>query len=74
MLRLVRRLGGAGATLQVDEWGQSLLAGCTGALPLAVLIELLAGAHAVPAGALAEAIVPAVRVAVTRGLLVPIGD
>jgi methylase of polypeptide subunit release factors len=65
MLRLVRRLGGAGATLQVDEWGQSLLAGCTGALPLAVLIELLAGAHAVPAGALAEAIVPAVRVAVT---------
>ncbi|MFN8199075.1 MAG: class I SAM-dependent methyltransferase [Nakamurella multipartita] len=74
MLRLVRRLGGAGATLQVDEWGQSLLAGCTGALPLAVLIELLAGAHVVPAGALAEAIVPAVRVAVTRGLLVPIGD
>lgn len=72
MLRLVRRLGGAGASLQVDEWGQSLLAGCTGALPLAVLIDLLARAHSVPGDALAAAILPAVRVAVSRGLLVPV--
>lgn len=72
VFRMARRQGGAGATLQLDEWGQSLLAGCTGAVPLALLIELLASAHQVPAGALAGAIVPSVRVAVMRGLLVPV--
>ena len=34
VLRMIRRQGGAGATLQLDEWGQALLAGCTGAAPL----------------------------------------
>lgn len=72
VFRMARRQGGAGATLQLDEWGQALLAGCTGAAPLALLIELLASAHGVPTGALTEAILPSVRVAVIRGLLVPL--
>lgn len=74
VFRMARRQGGAGATLQLDEWGQALLAGCTGAAPLRLLIELLASAHSVPAGALAGAILPSVRVAVMRGLLVPSGS
>ncbi|HEY5882936.1 MAG TPA: methyltransferase [Nakamurella sp.] len=70
VFRMARRQGGAGATLQLDEWGQSLLAGCTGAAPLALLVELLASAHRVPVDALTAAILPSVRVAVMRGLLV----
>lgn len=72
VFRMVSRPGGPGATLQLDEWSQALLAGCTGAVPLQVLIELLASAHGVPAGALAGAVVPSVRVAVIRGLLLPV--
>ncbi len=72
VFRMARRHGGPGATLQLDEWGQALLAGCTGTAPLRVLIDLLASAHGVPASALAEAILPSVRVAVMRGLLVPV--
>lgn len=72
VFRMVTRPGGPGATLQLDEWSQALLAGCTGAVPLQVLVELLAGAHGVPAGALAAAVVPSVRVAVMRGLLLPV--
>ncbi|WP_420122269.1 DUF7059 domain-containing protein [Nakamurella sp.] len=72
VFRMVVRPGGPGATLQLDEWSQALLAGCTGAVPLQVLIELLASAHGVPAGALAAAVVPSVRVAVMRGLLLPV--
>ena len=71
VLRMLRRPGGPGATLQLDEWGQSLLAGCTGELPLAVLLDLLATAHALDLGALAEAVLPTIRVAITRGLLHP---
>ena len=72
VLRLLRRPGGPGATLQVDEWGESLLAGCTGRLPLAVLLDLLAQAHGLDLGALTEAVLPTIRVAVTRGLLHPV--
>ena len=60
VFRMLRRPGGPGATLQLDEWSQALLAGCTGAVPLQVLIDLLASAHSVPAGALAAAVVPSV--------------
>ena len=73
VLRMLRRASGPGATLQLDEWGQSLLAGCTGALPMIVLLQLLAEAHQVELGALAEAVLPAVRAGVTRGLLLPPG-
>ncbi len=73
VFRMARRPGGAGATLQLDEWGQALLAGCTGAVPLRLLIELLAAAHSVPPGALTQAILPSIRVAIIRGLLVPSG-
>lgn len=72
VFRMVSRPGGPGATLQLDEWSQALLAGCTGAVSLQVLVELLASAHSVPAGALAAAVVPSIRVAVMRGLLVPL--
>ncbi|MEP6559764.1 MAG: methyltransferase [Nakamurella sp.] len=73
VLRMVRRQGGPGATLQLDEWGQALLAGCTGAVPLQLLIELLAAAHGLSPGALAAAVLPSVRVALIRGVLEPIG-
>lgn len=72
VFRMVSRPGGPGATLQLDEWSQALLAGCTGSVPLQVLVELLASAHSVPAGALAAAVVPSIRVAVMRGLLLPV--
>ncbi len=72
VLRMLRRPGGPGATLQVDEWGQALLAGCTGDLPLAVLLDLLSRAHGLDLGALAEAVLPTVRVGITRGLLHPV--
>ncbi len=73
VLRMLRRAGGLGSTLQLDEWGQSLLAGCTGALPLIVLVQLLAQAHDIEPGQLAEAVLPAIRNGVTRGLLLPPG-
>jgi methylase of polypeptide subunit release factors len=73
VLRMVRRQGGPGATLQLDEWGQALLAGCTGAVPLQLLIDLLAAAHGLSTGALAAAVLPSVRVAVIRGVLEPVG-
>jgi methylase of polypeptide subunit release factors len=72
VLRMIRRQGGPGATLQLDEWGQALLAGCQGEAPLQLLIELLAAAHGLSAGALAAAVLPSVRVAVIRGLLEPL--
>jgi methylase of polypeptide subunit release factors len=72
VLRMVHRHGGPGATLQLDEWGQALLGGCTGAVPLQVLIDLLAAAHGLSTGALAAAVLPSVRVAVIRGLLEPV--
>jgi methylase of polypeptide subunit release factors len=72
VLRMVRRPGGPGATLELDEWGQALLAGCRGAAPLRLLIELLAAANGLNTDALADAALPAVRAAVIRGLLEPV--
>lgn len=71
VLRMLHRVGGPGATLQMDEWSRALLAGCQGQLPLAVLIDLLAGANGLDEQALAEAVLPAIRVAITRGILHP---
>jgi len=71
VLRMLRRPGGPGATLQVDEWGSALLAGCTGEVPLGVLLHLLAAAHDLHLGALTEAVLPTIQVAITRGLLHP---
>ncbi len=71
VLRMLRRPGGPGATLQLDEWGQALLGGCTGEVPLGVQIRLLATAHGVDENALAAAMLPAVRAGITRGLLLP---
>lgn len=70
--RVLRRVGGPAATLQLDEWTQGLIAGCRGQLPLSMLVELFATAHGFDRAALAEAVVPAVRHAVTRGLLHPV--
>lgn len=72
VLRLLHRPGGPGAGVQLDEWGQALLAGCTGALPLGTLVELLAAAHGLVPAALQAAVIPAVRTAITRGLLHPV--
>ena len=73
VLRILRRVGGPGAVLQVDEWGQQLLAGCTGAVPLLVVLRLLSDAHDLDVDAVAAAVLPTVREAVTRGVLHPVG-
>ncbi|GAA1480320.1 methyltransferase [Gordonia sinesedis] len=65
----VRRPGGPGATLGVDEVSRALLAGCRGQVPLGALIELLAGFHGVEPDALAAAAMPVVRDAIGRGIL-----
>lgn len=65
----VRRPGGPGAVLGVDEVSRALLAGCRGEVPLGMLIELLAGVHGVDADALAQAALPLVREAIGRGIL-----
>ena len=65
----VRRPGGPGAVLGVDEVSRALLAGCRGQVPLGALIELLAGFHDVDAEALAQAALPVVREAIGRGIL-----
>ena len=73
VLRMLRRPGGPGATLQVDEWGQSLLAGCTGQAPLSLLLDLLAQANGFDVQALTDAVLPSIRDGITRGLLHPVG-
>ncbi|MFE0751439.1 methyltransferase [Gordonia sp. NPDC058843] len=65
----VRRPGGPGAVLGVDEVSRALLAGCRGQVPLGALVELLADFHGVDADALAEAALPVVREAIGRGIL-----
>ncbi|MCG5431595.1 class I SAM-dependent methyltransferase [Mycobacterium sp. MYCO198283] len=65
----VRRPGGPGAVLGVDEVSRALLAGCRGEVPLGTLIDLLAAHHGVDAGALADAALPVVREAIGRGIL-----
>jgi hypothetical protein len=65
----VRRPGGPGAVLAVDEVLTALLAGCRGEVPLGALIALLAAHHGVDADALAEVTLPEVRTAIGRGIL-----
>ena len=65
----VRRPGGPGAVLGVDEVSRALLAGCRGQVPLGMLIELLAGVHGVDHDALAAAAMPVVREALGRGIV-----
>ena len=65
----VRRPGGPGAVLGVDEVSRALLAGCRGQVSLGALIELLADFHDVDADALAQAALPVVREAIGRGIL-----
>ncbi|RIJ76412.1 methyltransferase [Nakamurella silvestris] len=72
VLRMIRRPGGPGATLQLDEWGQALLSGCRGQVPLSLLIELLAAANGFDEQALTDAVLPSVRQAITRGILHPV--
>lgn len=65
----VRRPGGPGAVIGVDEVFSALLAGCRGEVPLGTLIELLATHHGVSADGLAEAALPEVRAAIARGIV-----
>lgn len=65
----VRRPGGPGAVLGVDEVLTALLAGCRGEVPLGSLIELLAAHHGVDADALAQAALPEIREAIARGIV-----
>ncbi|GED97488.1 DUF7782 domain-containing protein [Gordonia crocea] len=66
---VVRRPGGPGAAIPLDEVSRALLAGCRGQLPLGDLIALLAAHHGVDAGALGHAAMPVVREAIARGIL-----
>lgn len=74
VLHLLHRPGGPGASVQLDQWGRALLAGCTGAVSLDTQIGLLATAYGLDDRALAEAVLPLVRTAVTRGLLHPVDE
>jgi hypothetical protein len=65
----VRRPGGPGAVIGVDEVSRALLAGCRGEVPLGTLIDLLAAVHSVDPAALATAALPVVREAIGRGIL-----
>ncbi|MCG7592674.1 methyltransferase [Mycobacterium sp. PSTR-4-N] len=65
----VRRPGGPGAVIGVDEVSRALFAGCRGEVPLGMLVELLAAHHGVDADALADAAMPVVREAIGRGIL-----
>lgn len=65
----VRRPGGPGAVIGVDDVMRALLAGCRGEVPLRMLIGLLAAHHGVDADALAEAALPEIRDAIARGIL-----
>jgi methylase of polypeptide subunit release factors len=65
----VRRPGGPGAVLGVDDVSRALLAGCRGEVPLGTLIELLAAVHGVDPAALADAALPVIREAIGRGIL-----
>ncbi|MCG7609383.1 MULTISPECIES: DUF7059 domain-containing protein [Mycobacterium] len=65
----VRRPGGPGAVIGVDEVLRALLAGCRGEVPLGSLIQLLAAHHGVDSDALAQAALPEVREAIGRGIL-----
>ena len=65
----VRRPGGPGAVIGVDDVFTALLAGCRGEVPLGMLVELLAAFHEVDADALAEAAMPVVRESIGRGIL-----
>ena len=65
----VRRPGGPGAVIGVDEVLRALLAGCRGEVPLGVLIDLLAAHHGVESEALAHAALPEIRTAIGRGIL-----
>lgn len=69
----VRRPGGPGAVLGVDEVFTALLAGCRGEVALGTLIELLAAHHGVDPDALAVAALPEVRAAIGRGILYQAG-
>lgn len=65
----VRRPGGPGAVIGVDEVSRALFAGCRGEVALGTLIDLLARFHGVDADALAAAAMPVVREAIGRGIL-----
>ncbi|MCT7660959.1 DUF7782 domain-containing protein [Mycobacterium deserti] len=65
----VRRPGGPGAVIGVDEVSRALLAGCRGEVALGTLIDLLAAVHGVDSDALATAALPVVREAIGRGIL-----
>lgn len=65
------RVDGPGWRHDVDDWGQALLAGCTGALDLGELLGLLGLAHDRPVDELRAAAVPVVRDLVLHGMLAP---
>ncbi|MHA6783644.1 DUF7782 domain-containing protein [Pseudonocardia saturnea] len=67
----VARLDGPRWRHEVDGPAAALLAGCSGALPLGELLELLSFAHDRPVDELVAATLPAVRELVRHGLLVP---
>ncbi|MBP2330926.1 methylase of polypeptide subunit release factors [Kibdelosporangium banguiense] len=71
VVRRLHRTDGPGWQHEIDELVRALLAGCSGALPLGDLLELLAAAHGVATDALVVAALPLVDELVRHGMLVP---
>jgi methylase of polypeptide subunit release factors len=64
--------GGLRWVQETDELVAALVAGCTGALPLGELLDLLAAGHGLDRDALAGAALPVVAGLVERGILLPV--
>lgn len=66
--------GGLRWVQETDELVAALVAGCTGALPLGELLDLLAYGHGLDRDAVAGAALPVVAGLVERGILLPVED
>lgn len=70
---VLRRRRGPAWQHETDRLGAALLAGCTGALTLGELLQLLSVAHGEPIDPMVHAALPVIRDLVRHGLLLPAG-
>lgn len=71
LVNRLHRTDGPGWQHEIDELGVRLIAGCTGALPLGDLVELLALASGEPVGELTEAALTMTRELIRHGMVLP---
>ncbi|RJQ82323.1 SAM-dependent methyltransferase [Pseudonocardiaceae bacterium YIM PH 21723] len=72
IVRRLHRMDGPGWQHELDEIAVSLLSGCRGALPLEDVLTLLAFAHDRSVDELAGLALPAVRMLIAHGMLLPV--